>query len=268
MKRKAVVAGQFYPANQKSLLRQIEELIDKQAQKQDVLAVIMPHAGYIYSGPVAGKTISQVKINNTALILGPNHTGLGGPYNLISSGTWSTPLGEVPINENLAKLLIKNSSVIVEDESAHIYEHSIEVELPFLQYFNKNITIVPMIISDFLPGNFKKVGEEIAQAIQQYEKPTLIVASTDMTHYEPHEQARDKDKAAIEAILELDPEKLYAAVNKQKISMCGIAPVEVALYACKNLGAKNAQLIEYQTSGDTSGDYSSVVGYAGIVIKQ
>ncbi|MCP4649890.1 MAG: AmmeMemoRadiSam system protein B [PVC group bacterium] len=267
MDRKAIVAGHFYPKTQESLKKNLEQLIDKTQVTKDALAVIMPHAGYSYSGAIAGKTISQIKVKDTAIILGPNHTGLGMPYSLVNEGTWTTPLGKIKINQELADLLLANSEHIKNDETSHVYEHSIEVELPFLQYLNNAINIVPMIISDFNIKYLQIVGEQIAKAIKTYSQPTLIVASTDMTHYEPHDQAKEKDLKAIDAILELDPKKLHSVVTENKISMCGLAPVTTTLFACKALGATKAELIGYTTSGELSGDYDNVVGYAGIVIK-
>jgi len=267
MIRAAAVAGQFYPRDREGLLKTVEKLVDTTLPKQEVRCVIMPHAGYIYSGPVAGKTISHVNVKDTVLILGPNHTGLGLPYSIMSEGAWETPLGEIKIDSGLAKLILQDSKFIKIDENAHMFEHSIEVELPFLQYFNKDLSMVPMIISDLNLQYFKSVGQEIARAIKQHTKPTLIVASTDMTHYQPHDMAKDKDAQAIEAILKLDVEGLNKVIKKRNVSMCGFAPVAVAIYACLELGAKKAELIDYKTSGDITGDYSSVVGYAGIIIK-
>jgi AmmeMemoRadiSam system protein B len=164
-------------------------------------------------------------------------------------------------------LLIESSDLITEDETPHIKEHSIEVELPFLKYINKDVDIVPIIISDFLLERFELVGKAIASVVKNSGKNVLIVVSTDMTHYESHEQAKKQDKKAIESILALDPEGLFNRVNEEHISMCGFGPATVALFACKQLGCKKARLVEYKTSGDVTRDKSSVVGYAGIVIE-
>ncbi|MBU4305188.1 MAG: AmmeMemoRadiSam system protein B [Candidatus Omnitrophica bacterium] len=260
-------AGKFYPDNPDTLNKYLGSVVSRAGkEKTDAKAVIMPHAGYVYSGAVAGKTISQVNVYDTVIILGPNHTGFGNPYSLMASGTWKTPLGEVNIAEELAGFLLRNSELIKNDELPHLQEHSIEVEVPFLQYLNKNISIVPLIIGDYISRNFESVADDIARAVVNYKKPVLIVASSDMTHYEPLESAKSKDKAAIEAILEMNPQKLLARIREHNITMCGFAPVAVALYAAKKLGAQQARLVDYQTSGDTTGDYSSVVGYAGMVI--
>ncbi|MFH2139072.1 MAG: AmmeMemoRadiSam system protein B [Candidatus Omnitrophota bacterium] len=268
MDRKAVVAGHFYSNDKNTLREDIARLTaETGAQKKKAIAAIMPHAGYVYSGVVAGKTIAELEVPDTVVIMGPNHTGLGKPYSIVTSGVWETPLGQTFIDENLASLIVGNSQFIEEDESAHMYEHCIEVEIPFFQYINKNINIVPMVINDLILKSFKIVGEDIARAIGEFKKPVLIVASSDMTHYEPQAQAQEKDREAIDCILELNPEKLHEVVMRRNISMCGFAPVCVALYACKSLNAQAGNLVAYQTSGDFSGDYDSVVGYAGIIIS-
>lgn len=268
MIRKAVWAGmgKFYPGDAERLKEYLHSVIPEVKVKQQVKAVVLPHAGYMYSGAVAGKTISTVNVPDCVLILSPCHTGLGRPYSLMAEGTWITPLGQIKVNEKLVNAILGNSRLIEVDESAHIHEHAIEVELPFLRYLNDNVTIVPMVVADFVIENYKKVGAALAASILQYNEPVLIVASSDMSHYEPQKVAKEKDTMAIEAVMELNPEKLLKIVRENKISMCGIIPVAVALFACKELAAKKAELIDYQTSGDITGDYSSVVGYAGIII--
>ncbi|MFH1062384.1 MAG: AmmeMemoRadiSam system protein B [Candidatus Omnitrophota bacterium] len=269
MNRKPMWAGpqKFYPEDPDILKKYFKKVIDKTAAKQEVKAVMLPHAGYFYSGAVAGKTISCVKVPDTIILLGPNHTGLGQPYSLVRKGLWSTPLGEIKICSKLADLILENSDLITEDETPHTHEHSLEVELPFLKYLNSNISIVPIIISDFFIDRLEAVGDSLARAIVEYAKPVLIVISSDMTHYEPAEQVELKDQRAIDAMLELNPQELFARVNAENISMCGFGPAVIGLFACKKLGAKKARLIDYQTSGDVTEDFSSVVGYAGIIIQ-
>ncbi len=269
MIRKTVWAGprNFYPGNPEILKKTIESFIDADQVKEECRAVLMPHAGYFYSGKVAGKTISCVHIPDTVIIMAPNHTGLGSPYAILAKGSWQTPLGCIDIQEDLAGLVLENSGLFKADETPHIKEHAIEVEVPFLQYFNKNVSIVPIIISDLIMSNYRRAGQEIAEATKKFAKPVLIVISSDLTHYEPHEIAKEKDHLVIEAIKELDEEKLFLRVNADKISMCGYAPACVGIYAAKKLGAEQARLIDYKTSGETSGDFSSVVGYAGLIIK-
>jgi len=265
--RKPVVAGQFYPADALELSRQIKSFIDEKALKIDAIACMLPHAGYVYSGAVAGATVSRVNVKERIILLGPNHTGLGEPFSISSEGTWQTPLGEVQIDSFLAKKILGSSNFLKQDRLAHANEHSLEVELPFLQYFRKDIKITPIaFLSDDLVA-LKEIGKGIAKIIidEGLEKSTLIVASSDMTHYETKAQAEKQDKEAISAILELNEDKLMERVKRLGISMCGYMPAIAMLSAVKGLGAKRAELIKYQTSGEVNKDYSSVVGYAGII---
>lgn len=266
--RKPAVAGQFYPASSLGIKNQISGFIDKTAKKEEAIACMLPHAGYMYSGKVAVETVSRINVKEKIILLGPNHTGYGTPYSIMTEGTWQTPLGELKIDSDLAKRLLKSSKHLKDDYLAHAYEHSLEVELPILQYFRPNFSIVPIaFLSDELPV-LKEVGSEIAGVLKESSdiSSVLIVASSDMTHYEPHDQAESKDKEAIDAILELDEDKLFEKIMRLKITMCGYAPVIVMIRAAKLLGAKNAKLIKYQTSGDVTGDKDSVVGYAGIAV--
>lgn len=267
--RQPQVAGQFYPSSPQELKNQIEALIDKKADKSDAIACVLPHAGYMYSGAVAGKTVSRINLKEKIILLGPNHTGYGARFSIMAEGTWQTPLGEVKIDSHLAKEILKRSKHLEDDASAHRYEHSLEVELPFLQYFKSDFEIVPVI---FLSDEFellKEIGKEIAGTLRELNinDSTLIVASSDMTHYEPQIQAQKKDKEAIGAILELNEDRLIDRIQGLNISMCGYAPVVAMLSAAKLLGANAGKLIQYQTSGDITGDKSSVVGYAGILIQ-
>jgi len=267
--RKPAVAGQFYPSSNPELKKQIESFINNKADKLDVYGCMLPHAGYIYSGPVAGYTVSQINIKDRIILLGPNHTGYGTPFSIMMQGIWQTPLGEIAIDDELAKALLGSSEYLQDDTLAHLYEHSLEVELPFLQYFKQDFKIVPITIASNNLSELKEVGKAIASVINKLDikDSVMIVASSDMTHYEPQGEAEKKDKQAIEAILELDGDKLIQRVQRFNITMCGYAPVVVMLSAVKLLGANKATLVKYQTSGDITGDTDSVVGYAGIVIS-
>lgn len=267
MLRKPVVAGQFYPATPTLLKKQLSKFIDEEVSKEDVIGVVSPHAGYIYSGEVAGLTFSKVKLADTAIILGPNHTGSGRAFSIVCEGRWQTPLGEISIDSELANLILSKSENLSEDSTAHIHEHSLEVQLPFLQYLKSEIRIVPIVLSLGKIAIYKEIGQAIAHSLGELKREAIIVASSDMTHYEPQDVAVSQDKQAIEAIRELDEDKLIARIDKLNISMCGYAPVAVLISASKQLGAKEGVLVKYQTSGDVSGDYSSVVGYAGMLIK-
>jgi AmmeMemoRadiSam system protein B len=268
MIRNAAVAGQFYPAWPDELREMIRYFVQDGGSKTDAIGAVCPHAGYVYSGRVAGEVISRLNLPATVIILGPNHRGEGEPFSIMSEGSWKTPLGEVMIDSVLAKSILKSSSYIKEDSLAHRYEHSLEVQVPFLQYFKPDISIVPLVLSTAKPAAYKEIGKAIAAAIKETGIEALIVASSDMTHYEPHEQAKAKDQKAIEAILDLDSDELIQRISKYGISMCGYAPVVSLITAATELGAGKAELIKYQTSGETSGDYSSVVGYAGIIIRK
>jgi len=266
MVRNPVVAGQFYPSSPSQLRQTIESMVDREAEKQEAIGLVCPHAGYVYSGPVAGAVISRVELKDTCIILGPNHTGMGKPLSIMSHGSWKTPLGEVSIDSEMAEQILAASPHLQEDETAHQMEHSIEVQLPFLQYFRPDIKIVPIMLSFARSEAYKEIGQAIARAIQKLDRGAVIMASSDMTHYEPQESAEKKDRRAIEAILNLDEDELLRRVEKLHISMCGYAPVVSLIAAAKALGAQKAELVKYQTSGDIIGDYASVVGYAGIII--
>ena len=266
MMRKPVVAGQFYPGSEALLEKELSALTVDKKKKLDAVGVVSPHAGYVYSGPVAGEVLSSIKAKTTYIILGPNHTGFGKPFGLDAERTWKTPLGEVNIDKELAEAILGHSQHVEKDTLCHNYEHSIEVQLPFLQFLNRNFTFVPIIISSADGKTYKEIGKGLARAIKDLKKDVTIIASSDMTHYEPHESAKKKDKMAIDKVLALDIDGFLETVESHQISMCGYAPAAIMMQASLELGAKQAKLIKYNTSGDTSGDYSAVVGYAGIVI--
>lgn len=266
MIRKPVVAGQFYPQTETGMIKMLSKMVEVVPEKQDVKGVIMPHAGYVYSGYVAGATISKVDVKKTAIILGTNHTGAGKPFSIMTKGSWETPLGEVKIDTEIAESILKESSLLEEDSLSHLHEHSIEVEVPFLQYLRKDVKIVPIVISSGSIKNYQQLGKEIADGFKKIGRAALFIASTDFTHYESKDSAEEKDRLAINAILALDEERLLQVVRELSISMCGVAPTCTLISVCKNLGAQKAGLVKYQTSGDVSGDYTSVVGYAGMVI--
>jgi len=265
--REPVVAGQFYSSSPEALKDEIASMVDKQAEKKDVIGVFSPHAGYPYSGHVAGILFSNIKITDTVVILGPSHTGIGPVFSLYTKDSWRTPFGEVEIDEELCCRIEAGSDLIEADETAHMQEHSIEVQLPFMQYFAKDFKIVPMVVSNSDLDAYEKVAEAIASSIKESKRKVLIVASGDMTHYEPQEDAQKKDNLAIDAMLKLDEKLLLERVRTYNISMCGVITATIMLLASKYLGAKEARLIKYQTSGEITGDYSAVVGYAGLAIR-
>jgi AmmeMemoRadiSam system protein B len=267
MKRKPYVAGSFYPGRQDKLLEAIERMTDSGAAKKRALAVVAPHAGYEYSGPVAGAVFSSVEIPRTVVILGPGHRDVGSLLAVQKEGSWLTPLGESAIQTDLAALILNLCPLATEDERSHLREHSLEVELPFIQYFEKQAAIVPVCVSyEAEYHDLESFGRSLAAAVRAYGRDVLIVASTDMSHYVSQKTAETKDFLAIRRILDLDARGLFDTVRDQGISMCGYQPTTAALVAAVELGAGAADLIRYQTSGETTGDFSQVVGYAGIRI--
>lgn len=267
MNREPAVAHQFYPGDPATLKHTLASLIPATSARQKALAVISPHAGYIYSGSVAGETFAAVEIPRDIVVLGPNHHGYGAAVAVMQEGSWSMPLGEVPINSVLAQGLLAQTELIGADTLAHRFEHSLEVQVPFLQYFQPDLTLLPMVISHLSFTACQEVGEALAAVIEQYRQPVLIVASSDMTHYESRAAATAKDSLAMERIEALDPEGLYNTVRSNKITMCGVMPTTIALIAALRLGATRARLVRYTDSGEASGDTSQVVGYAGFVIS-
>ncbi|MDO8568920.1 MAG: MEMO1 family protein [Dehalococcoidales bacterium] len=267
MDRKPAVAGQFYPASASKLRAMIKSMVDEKVEKRDAIGLVLPHAGYVYSGSVAGATLSRVNLKPTVIIMGPNHTGLGKPFSIMTGGTWKTPLGNVQIDSGLAKKVQANSKHLQEDFAAHQMEHSIEVQLPFLQYFQRDFKLVPIVLAHAAGDFYREIGLAIAKAVKELDREVVIIASSDMTHYEPKASAAKKDTKAIAAILELDADKLLDAVQEFNISMCGYGPVAAMIAAAKELGATSTDLVRYQSSGDVTGDNSAVVGYAGIIVR-
>jgi len=268
MIREAAVAGQFYPGRPGELREMIRQMTDSKADRADAIGVVSPHAGFVYSGPVAGAVFSRIKFTGTVIIIGPNHRGVGKPLSITTGGSWATPLGEVQIDSDLAKAILAASDGLEEDSLAHRYEHSLEVQVPFLQYFKPDVKIVPIVLAQAAPQVYRGIGRAVAATLKSRGEAAVIVASSDMTHYEPHESAKAKDKMAIDAIIGLDADELVRRIGKYDISMCGYAPVISLIAAALEMGAGKAELVKYQTSGDTSGDYTSVVGYAGIIISR
>ncbi len=266
MMRQPSVAGQFYSADRSHLISEISSLIVERQPKQQAFGILAPHAGYVYSGAVAGAVFGSVEIPDTVIILGPNHHGLGGPASLFPAGEWLTPLGSVTIESRLSELVLRSSRILRSDSSAHRFEHSIEVQIPFLQYLRPEVQIVPICLSYLDYESCRALGTSLAQSIKTFGKHVLIVASTDMSHYEPDAVARNKDNLALKELLELYPEGLYTVVTGMGISMCGIIPATVMLVAALDLGATKCELVRYATSGDVSGDRRQVVGYAGVVV--
>jgi len=267
MHRKPAVAGQFYPKKESSLKKEIKKFLNVDVTPKRALGVIAPHAGYIYSGAIAGELFASVKIPKRCILLSPNHTGMGGNAGLISRGSWEIPTGEVPIDEELASKLLERSTTLRDDAAPHIAEHSLEVELPFMLARQPKLQIVPITISHINPESCREIGESIANVIEDIDGEILIVASTDMNHYEDQTTTLEKDRLAIEYVESMDADGLLKICSEKRISMCGVVPTAITIHACKKLGATKAKLIRHATSGDVSGDYSAVVGYASFLIE-
>lgn len=267
MRRPPAVAGRFYPARPEILTRELERYITPSAAKQKALGCMVPHAGIMYSGHVAGAVYGSVELPAHFVILCPNHYGAGAPLAIMSAGVWETPLGDVPIESKLAQELKQACPRLEEDVEAHRFEHSLEVQLPFLQYLLREFCFVPIAIGVGEYVSLEELGHGIAAAIEKTAQPILVVASSDMTHYESDERTRVKDHKAIDRILALDPRGLFDTIRREDISMCGYGPTIAMLTAAKDLGASQAELVRYATSGDVTGDRAAVVGYAGIVVR-
>jgi AmmeMemoRadiSam system protein B/AmmeMemoRadiSam system protein A len=268
MMRNPYVAGYFYPGTAAELKMAIAGLVDKNAPKEEVVGLLVPHAGYQYSGPVTGATVSRIRFKDTFIIIGPSHSGLGKPFSVMVEGTWQTPLGAVAIDTELAEKIVSVSKYLEADEEAHREEHAVEVQLPFLQYFQPDVRIVPIIIGGGGTGVYPEIGHDIAKAVKALKRDVVIMASGDMTHYETRAAAEEKDLYAVEAMLKLDIAELTRRYKSRHISMCAYPPLVCLMAAARELGATGGELVKYQTSGDVTGDYHEVVGYAGVIFKK
>jgi len=269
--RQPAVAGRFYPATPQRLRAEVKAYTVAAADaapepKIPALGCVVPHAGYMYSGHVAGAVYRRLDLPRRVVILCPNHTGMGEPLAIMSRGLWHTPLGDAPIDEELAAELKQGMPLLSEDDEAHRSEHALEVQLPFLQELDPGFQFVPIAVGT---GNFEvlsALGVAIGNALAKRQERALVIASSDMNHYENDSVTRVKDRRAIDQLLALDPRGLYTVVREGNISMCGYGPAVAMLTAARKLGATKAELIRYATSGDVSGDKNMVVGYAGIAV--
>jgi len=269
--RHPAVAGRFYPGHPEELRAEVETYLSQAAVKgqSPVRAVgcIAPHAGYMYSGHVAGAVFARVEVPKRCFVLCPNHTGMGRALAIFSEGAWETPLGDVPIDVELATALKERFPALNEDSAAHKAEHAAEVELPFLQMRQPELSFVPIALGTGQLEVLEELGKALADVIARQKDAVLIVASSDMNHYESDAVTRVKDHRAIERILSLDPRGLHEVVTQQDISMCGFGPAVAMLTAARQLGAQSADLVKYATSGDVSGERDLVVGYAGVIVR-
>lgn len=265
--RPPVVAGRFYARKAEELLRDVRGYTAVEGERIAAIGCVAPHAGYVYSGHVAGAVYGRLELPRRFIILCPNHTGMGEPLALMSEGVWETPLGAVPVDSELASALKNEFDLLRNDPLAHRAEHALEVQLPFLQALRGDFTFVPITIGIGRFEVLQALGEAMAQVVAAQAEKILIIASSDMNHYESDKITRMKDRRAIQKLLDLDPRGLHEVVTREDVSMCGYGPAVAMLAAAKGLGAKSAQLIKYATSGDVSGDTDAVVGYAGVVVS-
>ena len=271
MIRQAAAAERFYTGNPIILREEIKTYVTN-AEPRPAIAVVSPHAGYPYSGKTAGAALSEVVIPETVVILGPNHWGVGAPYAIMTEGSWEMPFGNVQIDDGLALTILDNCKLLEDDPSAHEREHSLEVQVPFLQHFRPDVKIVPITINSNDLKKLKQLGNAIAQGIKKTNSDALILASTDMSHTHNSSDSLQKkikavDNQTLEYVTQLDEEGFLNVVNEKGVTMCGYAAVAAAIAASKKLGAKKGTLVRYSTSYDISGEYNYVVGYAGVVIE-
>jgi len=264
--RQPHVAGTFYPSDPGELREFCETHLCPAGPKAPVRAVLLPHAGYMYSGRTACRVLCGVKVPERVFLLGPNHFGQGSPFALASKGAWETPLGQVPLDEAGAEALLQTTQDLRADPSAHLFEHSLEVEVPFLQFLNPSLNLLPVVVGslDLL------VARQVALACGRFIAQSgnyLTVVSSDMNHYEPDAPTRLKDRFALDAILNLDEEALVRAVKEHRITMCGFVPVYMLLVMKSLLGITKATLVDYCTSADATGESDRVVGYAGFIFE-
>jgi AmmeMemoRadiSam system protein B len=267
MIRPPAVSGRFYPSDEKKLALEIEKYTSSANKKSFARGCVVPHAGYLYSGHVAGAVYSEIEIPARCILLGPRHFPGGEAMAIISEGSWRTPFGDAQIDSELAAELKRACPLLREDRMAHEREHSLEVQIPFLQQLAANLRFVPVVLATQRYQDLETLGHAVARVIAAHTEPVLLIASTDMNHYESDAITRTKDHKAIDRILALDPRGLYDVVRSEGITMCGYAATAAMLIAMRDLGAKDAELIRYATSGDITGDWDQVVGYAGIIIR-
>jgi MEMO1 family protein len=265
--RHPAVAGRFYPADPEELRAEVQSYLSPARETVSAFACIVPHAGYVYSGHVAGAVYARLDLPRRCILICPNHTGMGHPLAIMSEGSWATPLGPMPIDAALAADLKQRFPLLGEDAEAHRAEHGAEVQLPFLQVKNPGCTFVPIALGTGRYEVLQALGIVIADAVRAVGEPVLLIASSDMNHYENDTVTRVKDQKAIERILVRDAHGLYDTVMNEDISMCGFGPAVAMLTAVNRLGATGTELVRYATSGDISGDHERVVGYAGIIVR-
>ncbi|MCK4666091.1 AmmeMemoRadiSam system protein B [Candidatus Dependentiae bacterium] len=264
--RQPVVAGTFYPGSEKLVEKQLTEFLSSDKNFSNAFGAVVPHAGWACSGEAAGKVFSSLEPCDTYIIIGPNHNGIGAGISIMTEGEWILPNGNIKIDSELSKEILNNSNTVMDDPSSHSREHSIEVQLPFIIKQNPAAKFVPISMFNYSLKSIYNIADAIVKALENYKEKTLIIASSDMSHYETADFARAQDFKAINKILELNTKGLNEIVNNEQITMCGLGPVSVVIEVTKKIGAKKGELIIYTNSGETCAPGSpEVVGYAGIV---
>lgn len=269
MLRLPSVAGRFYPSDPKELTSLIRNYSQPDARQQAISAkaCLVPHAGYVYSGHVAGAVFARLELPKKIIVLGVRHYPRGESAAILSNGAWRTPLGDAPIDEELAGALRQECPLLREDSVAHSTEHSLEVQVPFLQALTPGFSFVPVALGTVQFESLVSVGEGIARVLKNANENVLLLTTSDLNHYEDDATTQTKDRKAIEKLLARDPRGLYDTCRNEEISMCGLGPAVAMLTALNALGAKKAELIKYATSADVSGDRNQVVGYAGMIFS-
>lgn len=260
--RPPAVAGTFYPDDPQALKAQLESFCVPIPAVRDVPAIFAPHAGYRYSGRFAGEIYRRIRVPDTVIVLCPNHTGRGRKVSLWGTGAWVTPLGEVPVATELAAQIAEALGEDSSDRDAHLFEHAIEVQLPFLQWRNPSVEIVPLVLGPLTPERCLAVGDALSSVIQRRAEAPLLVSSTDMSHYIPVASAAKLDKLALDQVVKMNAAGLYRTVSENDISMCGMIPTTAVTHAASRLGCRRGEVLTYGHSGEVTGDNSSVVAYA------
>jgi AmmeMemoRadiSam system protein B len=265
--RRPAVAGSFYDGDAKHLARDVREYLGDPCTAGPAFGAVAPHAGYVYSGPVAGAVYARIDVPATAVVLCPNHTGLGARAAVEPSDAWRTPLGDVRVDRALAGRLVELAPSLTEDSLAHVREHSLEVQLPFLQLRRPDVAIVPVCLGAPDLALCREVGHALATLVAESGEPPLLIASSDMNHYESRAVGRAKDDRALARVEALDAEGLFRTVLAENITMCGFLPATALLFAAREAGVSAAKVVARRDSGDETGDTSSVVGYAGVILQ-
>lgn len=264
--RAPAVAGRFYPRDPQALRQQVEQLLGPAVEPQSAIALVGPHAGYVYSGSILGQTYARTVVPPRVVLMCPNHTGRGVARSLWSGGPWQLPGGAIAVDEALSAALVEHCGA-TPDREAHRHEHALEVHLPFARARQPRLRIAALCLANLDVAACRQMGEGLARVVQQSDEPVLLVASTDMSHFLSAQRSAVLDKMALDHVLALDPAGLHQTVHRHQISMCGVIPTTVALFAAQQLGATEATLVRYGHSGQVSGDHDRVVGYAGVVVR-